>query len=85
VRDSNGLDNLFLRDTAVFSDEDFEHYGSIIGRLKDHVMKTFDITELYFTAPTFITRLDGRESWEPQGTFQYLFRCSDFIIVYRGP
>jgi hypothetical protein len=67
VRDSNGLDNLFLRDEAVYSDEDFQHYGSVIQRLKDQVMATFGLTELYFTAPTFITRLDGRSSWEPQG------------------
>lgn len=30
-------------------------------------MKDFEINDLYFTAPTFITRLDGNTSWNPEG------------------
>lgn len=31
-------------------------------------METFKIDDLYFTAPTFITRLDGNDSWSPEGS-----------------
>jgi hypothetical protein len=68
IRDTMGLDNLFTVDNenAVFSDEDFAHYGRIIQTLKDTVANSFDINTLYFTAPTFITRLNGDIPWEPQ-------------------
>lgn len=66
VRDSNGLVNLFASDQEIYTPEDFNHYGDIINRLKQHVMETFQLEELYFTAPTFITRLDGRKEWNPQ-------------------
>lgn len=67
LRDTNGIQNIFMEDTDIFSAEDFGHYGSIIKRLKSLVETTFE-TEVYFTAPTFITRLDGQISWNPQGT-----------------
>ena len=66
IRDGNGLDNLFERADPVYTEDDFETYGKIIRQLKQHVMESFELTELYFTAPTFITRLDGRPSWQAQ-------------------
>ena len=68
IRDSNGLENLFTRDESnkIFSDDDFAHYGKIIAKLRDTVMKIMNINDLYFTAPTFITRLDGDTAWEPK-------------------
>lgn len=74
IRDSNGLDNLFNRDEQFFSAKDFENYGNIIKKLKNLVSSTFGIDEnsVYFTAPTFITRLDGNSTWEPQGTFTHV-------------
>ena len=69
IRDSAGLDNLFVREQQLFTAEDFEHYGNIIRKLKSTVMETFKLSELYFTAPTFITRLDGSSSWQPVGAF----------------
>ena len=63
-----GLENLFLRPDSIYSAEDFAHYGGIIKKLKDLVMETFSISDLFFTAPTFITRLDGNASWSPVGT-----------------
>lgn len=66
IRDTNGLDNLFLKKIDVFSDDDFAHYGRIISKLKQTVADTFKISQLYFTAPTFITRLDGDIPWNPQ-------------------
>lgn len=64
IRDSLGLDNLFALPNDLFSVEDFRHYASIIQTLKDAVMQTFDLSSLYFTAPTFITRLDATKDWE---------------------
>lgn len=66
VRDSNGMMNLFATEQEIYTSDDFAHYGEVIGRLRDHVMSTFQLEELYFTAPTFITRLDGRNDWSPQ-------------------
>ena len=66
IRDSDGLENLFYSRKAFFSAEEFEVYGRIINRLKSFVEDAFRTT-VFFTAPTFITRLDGREDWEPQG------------------
>lgn len=70
IRDSKGLENLFLRESDIYSSEDFSHYGSIIKKLKDTVANTFGISQLYFTAPTFITRLNGDIKWSPQGLWQ---------------
>ena len=67
IRDTNGLENLFVKSKSIFKTEDFAHYGKVIKKLKDLVMKWFSISNLYFTAPTFITRLDGNASWIPEG------------------
>lgn len=67
IRDSAGLDNLFVKKDEIYTSDDFATYGRVISRLKSLVAETFGLTELYFTAPTFITRLDGRSSWEPEG------------------
>ena len=69
LRDSeSGLKNLFLTRSNLFSLEDFEAYGRIIKKLKGIVESFFGISEnvLFFTAPTFITRLDGNPFWQPQ-------------------
>ena len=71
IRDSKGLANLFLQPEAgtssMYTEEDFAHYGSIIKRLKGAVSAHFGLDTLYFTTPTFITRLDGNATWEPEG------------------
>jgi len=69
IRDSHGLDNIFFsRNLDLFSEEDFRSYGQIIHKLKSKVQEHLQVSTLYFTAPTFVTRLDGRnESWEPSG------------------
>lgn len=67
IRDSAGLINLFVNHNSLFSAEDFAAYGSIILRLKALVQSSFGADELFFTAPTFITRIDGRADWQPQG------------------
>lgn len=67
IRDSKGLDNLFAQPNDFFTEEEFEHYGRTIHKLKETVEQTFGIQEVHFTAPTFITRLDGTKEWAPQG------------------
>jgi hypothetical protein len=71
LRDTDGLDNLFhteMKKNSIYSVDDFTHYGNIIRKLKDLVMDTFNVKELYFTSPTFITRLRALDStWEPKG------------------
>ena len=56
-----------------YTSDDFSHYVSIIRKLKDIVMQTFSVSDLYFTAPTFITRLDGNTSWIYQKVFRRLW------------
>ncbi len=67
IRDSAGLANLFSSSASegIFDEGDFAHYGKIILKLKSTVMEKMNAQDLFFTAPTFITRLDGREDWEP--------------------
>lgn len=52
----------------IFSQQDYELYRQVIRRLKRAVEQKFalDPAKLHFTAPTFITRLSGRNaSWRP--------------------
>ena len=80
IRDSNGLDNLFSKDNSIFDEVDFAVYGAVINKLKQAVENTFNISNVFFTAPTFITRLDGRSDWEPQGVYKY--RSCNLIYIY---
>jgi hypothetical protein len=66
IRDSIGLENLFSASNDIYSFEDFALYGNIIRKLKQAVMDTFGLAQLFFTAPTFITRIDANHSWQPQ-------------------
>lgn len=62
-------------ESGVFDDADFELYERIIRKLKGHVQESFGAPPIYFTAPTFITRLDGNESWKPRGTVRSRQTC----------
>ena len=64
--------NLFAAEQEIYTNDDFTYYGDVINRLRNHVMTTFQLEELYFTAPTFITRLDGRSDWQPQSELHAL-------------
>lgn len=79
IRDTVGIENLFVKPRPIYTTADFTHYGTIIRKLKDIVMQTFSVSDLYFTAPTFITRLDGNSSWTPEGVLSFL--SSYFILV----
>jgi hypothetical protein len=40
-------------------------YRGVVESIKARVESAFGLSFLYFTAPTFITRLVGSPSWEP--------------------
>lgn len=67
LRDTKGLVNLFTNENDVFTSDEFAHYGRVINRLRNEVASTFGISDLFFTSPTFITRLSGNSSWQPDG------------------
>jgi hypothetical protein len=84
IRDSAGLDNLFNSGSGsggsgggsggeVYTEADFAHYGRIIHTLREAVLATFQLSQLYFTAPTFITRLDGERDWQPRSIHDEYF------------
>ena len=66
LRDTAGLINLFdERSNFSYTAEEFSTYGNIIRKLKSILETTFEIQNLMFTAPTFITRLEGKTGWQP--------------------
>ena len=66
LRDSNGLTNIYKAPhNLLFETDEFETYKEIQLTLRDSIMQLFGVDELYFTAPTFITRLSGT-NWEPK-------------------
>ena len=54
IRDSAGIENLFLKENLIYNESDFHNYASIINRLKSYLENIFGISDLYFTAPTFM-------------------------------
>lgn len=40
-------------------------YGDTIERIRSKVQQTFGLDFVKFTAPTFITRIQGRKGWRP--------------------
>eukprot|EP00968_Pinguiococcus_pyrenoidosus_P002879 scaffold164_cov340-Pinguiococcus_pyrenoidosus.AAC.10 len=69
IRDSNGLGRINdgLQDLDSIESHEYGFYRGIIERIRLTVIKIFDLEELFFTAPTFITRITASEQWEPQG------------------
>ena len=69
VRTPKGVENIFsAKHDNVFTAQDFAVYRDIITRLKELVKSRMGIATLYFTAPTFVTRLDATDpTWEPAG------------------
>lgn len=64
IRDSIGLDNLFTKANEVYDANDFGHYNKIINQLREAVIASFGIEKLFFTAPTFFTRIDATHDWK---------------------
>lgn len=44
---------------------DCRFYGDTIERIRAKVQDLFGLSFLKFTAPTFITRIQGQEDWKP--------------------
>ncbi|KAI9905540.1 hypothetical protein PsorP6_013467 [Peronosclerospora sorghi] len=75
VRDSEGLVNIYQPQSRLsnekkpgsklFRKKQFNLYRSVVEMIRQAVMKEFGLKTLYFSAPTFITRLIGNESWTP--------------------
>ncbi|RLN65451.1 hypothetical protein BBP00_00002848 [Phytophthora kernoviae] len=76
VRDSDGLVNIYQPErnfpnenkagVARFTKKQFDLYRRVVKKIRRALMEEFDLEELYFSAPTFITRLVGNESWTPE-------------------
>lgn len=75
VRDSEGLVNIYQPEQRIpdedkpgvkhFSRRQFKLYKDVVEKVRLAVMQEFDLEVLYFSAPTFITRLVGNASWTP--------------------
>ncbi|CAI5712014.1 unnamed protein product [Peronospora effusa] len=75
VRDSEGLENIYQPEKRIpdenkpgikrFSTKQFNLYRRVVDKIRRAVMKEFGLKELYFSAPTFITRFVGNDSWTP--------------------
>jgi hypothetical protein len=51
---------------VAFTPQQFAVYGAVFDKIKAAIMDAFGLQQLYFTAPTFITRIVGNEGWAPQ-------------------
>lgn len=70
VKDSNGLVNIYQSHpsappTPRFTAEQFALYRNVIEKIRLALIDEFQLQHLYFTAPTFITRIVGNVSWAP--------------------
>lgn len=83
VRDQDGMINMYAPQQVAdpsakphdrrgeprvhFSDEEYGLYKRTIQRIRQKIIDEFDLEELYFTAPTFITREVGNAThWAPK-------------------
>jgi hypothetical protein len=70
VKDGDGLVNIYQSTksappTPRFTKEQFALYRDTIERIRVALMDEFQLEHLYFTAPTFITRIVGNDTWAP--------------------
>ncbi|KDO27586.1 hypothetical protein SPRG_06854 [Saprolegnia parasitica CBS 223.65] len=64
VKDADGLTNLYRADPPTrFSRSQYDLYKRTIESIRQALMEEFELSTLYFTAPTFITRIIGNASW----------------------
>ncbi|TMW57606.1 hypothetical protein Poli38472_003531 [Pythium oligandrum] len=70
VKDGDGLVNIYQSHPKAapiprFTAEQFDLYRRTIEKIRLALIEEFQLEHLYFTAPTFITRIVGNASWEP--------------------
>lgn len=54
-----------VAEAVSFKPSQLQLYGSIFERIHAKLMSVFNLTSLYFTAPTFVARLKGAPDWTP--------------------
>ncbi|CCI43114.1 unnamed protein product [Albugo candida] len=68
VKDGDGLVNIYQESDQLvgrFTENQLELYRNVVENIRKAVMEEFQLEILYFTAPTFITRIIGNASWAP--------------------
>ncbi|CAM9449867.1 unnamed protein product, partial [Choristocarpus tenellus] len=73
VRGERGVANIFSPSgtedgppLVSYTQEEYTFYRDTIESIRLRVMEAFGLEFLKFTAPTFITRIQGRQEWRPQ-------------------
>ncbi|KAG5180008.1 hypothetical protein JKP88DRAFT_200696 [Tribonema minus] len=66
LRDPQGVVNIYKGRESLYSVDEYRFYGDIVERIRAFVQASFELDFLYFTAPTFITRLVGNSQWKPK-------------------
>jgi len=54
-----------LAPSVNFTHAELALYKSVFDRIHARIREVFNLTHLYFTAPTFVTRIRGKEGWQP--------------------
>lgn len=55
-----------MQSNDIYTASDFSVYAGIVEKLKDTLERQFEVSNMHFTAPTFITRLDASVAWDPK-------------------
>ncbi|CAM9723080.1 unnamed protein product [Chrysoparadoxa australica] len=64
--DAGGVVNINEGDITVFTPQEYELYGNTVESIRQKLQDLFGAEFLYFTAPTFITRIVGNQQWMPK-------------------
>jgi hypothetical protein len=54
-----------LAPSVNFTHAELALYKSVFDRIHARIREVFNLTHLYFTAPTFVTRIRGKGGWQP--------------------
>lgn len=68
LRDTMGLSNIFHSPSNVFTESELDFFGEINRSLKELFEFQFQVSNLFFTSPSLLVRLDGNRSWVPRGS-----------------
>ncbi|CAM9257138.1 unnamed protein product [Discosporangium mesarthrocarpum] len=66
VRGAEGLTNIYgegARPVVTYTKEEYNFYSDTIERIRSTIIEAFGLEFLKFTAPTFITRIQGSKGW----------------------
>jgi hypothetical protein len=64
LRDANGVYDAY--ESASYARAELDTYRDVFGRIRAALQEAYGLSSLYFTAPTFITRIEGVDGWEPR-------------------